>query len=318
LTNNRVTSVAGSGGREQRFGFFAQDFARIGSRFVFSVSARFDAWRNFNASSATKTISTNQTNVSKFPDRRETAFSPQVSMLYQATENVSFFALASKSFRAPTLNELYRGFRVGNVVTNANENLRAEKAVNFEAGASFVKDRFRLRGNFFLTKISSPVSNVTLSVAPNLIVRQRQNAGRTRTRGLEIETETRLGNLNFSVGYLLAESRVESFPANRTLENLSVPQTARHQLTFQTRYARRAWNFAFQGRASSAQFDDDLNLFRLEPYFQLDAFAAKKFKENLQLYVAVENVFNNRYSVGKTPIRTVSSPLNLRVGLRWK
>jgi outer membrane receptor protein involved in Fe transport len=102
------------------------------------------------------------------------------------------------------------------------------------------------------------------------------------------------------------------------LENLSVPQTARHQLTFQTRYARRAWSFAFQGRASSAQFDDDLNLFRLEPYFQLDAFAAKKFKENLQFYVAVENVFNNRFSVGRTPIRTVSSALNLRVGLRWK
>jgi outer membrane receptor protein involved in Fe transport len=169
LANNRATSLVGAGGRQRTYGFFVQDFARIGSRVVLSGSARFDAWRNFDASSATKTLSTDRTNVSKFPDRRETAFSPQVSMLYQATKNLSFFAVASKSFRAPTLNELYRTFRVGNVVTNSNENLRAEKAKNFETGANYGKDNFNVRGNFFLTEISQPVSNVTLSVAPNLI-----------------------------------------------------------------------------------------------------------------------------------------------------
>jgi len=215
------------------------------------------------------------------------------------------------------LNELYRGFRVGNVVTLSNENLTAEKANNFEAGANVGRRNFNLRGSFFLTDISQPVSNITLSTAPDLITRQRQNVGRTRTRGVEIEAETRLKNFNFSVGYLLADSRFAEFPANRSLENLFVPQTARHQFTFQTRYAKRDWSFALQGRASSAQFDDDLNLFRLEPYFGLDAFAGKRFKENLQVFVGIENVFNSQYSVGRTPIRTVSSPLNLRVGIRW-
>lgn len=315
--NNRATSVSGSGGRERTAGFFVQDFARIGKKFVLAASARFDAWRNFAASSATRTISTNQFNVVNFPDRDESAFSPQISLLYQATTNFSFFALASKSFRAPTLNELYRGFRVGSVVTNSNENLRAEKAFDYEAGASYGKDKFYLRGNFFLTEISQPVSNVTLSVTPSLIIRQRQNVGRTKTRGAEIEAEARLKNLDFSIGYLFADSRFAEFPANRSLENLFVPQTARHQLTFQSRYARRDWSFALQGRASSAQFDDDLNLFRLEPYFQLDAFAAKRFKENLQVFLAVENVFNSSYSIGKTPVRTIGSPLNLRVGVRW-
>ena len=156
-----------------------------------------------------------------------------------------------------------------------------------------------------------------MSVAPNLITRQRQNIGRTQTRGVEIEAETRIREINFSVGYLLADSRVAEFSANRNLENLFVQQTARHQFTFQTRYAKRSWSFALQGRASSAQFDDDLNLFRLEPYFGLDAFVAKRFKENLQVFVGIENVFNSQYSIGRTPVRTVSSPLNLRVGIRW-
>ncbi len=315
--NNRATSLLGAGGRERTVGFFVQDFARIARKFVLAASARFDAWRNFAASSQTRTLSNNQTNIVNFSDRNESAFSPQISLLYQASENFSFFALVSKSFRAPTLNELYRGFRVGNVVTNANEHLRAEKADNYEAGASFGAKNIYLRGNFFLTDVSQPISNVTLTVTPNLIVRQRQNVGRTRTRGAEIEAETRLRDFNFSIGYLFADSRFARFPANRSLENLFVPQTARHQLTFQTRYARRNWSFALQGRASGEQFDDDLNTFRLEPYFQLDAFAAKRFGENTQVFIAVENVFNARYSVGKTPVRTVSSPVNLRVGVRW-
>lgn len=317
IANNRPTSLSGAGGRERTFGFFAQDFARIGSKLVLSASARYDSWRNFAASSLTKTIATNQTNLIRFPRRDETAFSPQISALYQITNEISVFALASKSFRAPTLNELYRGFRVGSVITNANENLRAERAGNFEAGASFSKNKFYLRGNFFATTISDPVSNVTLTTTPSLITRQRRNAGKIKVRGAEIEAETRIQRFKISAGYLFSDSRVAEFPANRTLENRRVPQTARHQFTLQTNYAVKSWDFAVQSRASSAQFDDDLNTFRLEPYFQADAFVSKRFGENLQIFTGIENIFNSRYSVGRTPLRTVSSPINVRVGVRW-
>ena len=104
---------------------------------------------------------------------------------------------------------------------------------------------------------------------------------------------------------------------SQMITGLWVPQVARHQFTFQTRYAYKKWTLALQGRASGKQFDDDLNLFRLEPYAQIDVFVAKRLSEKLQIYTAVENIFNSRYSVGRTPIRTVSSPVNLRVGVRW-
>jgi outer membrane receptor protein involved in Fe transport len=318
LANDIVTTLSGAGGRERTFAVFFQDFVRLGSKLILAGSLRYDDWTNARGYSSTRNLLNNQTTATNFPDRNETAFSPQISALYQASENLSFFALASKSFRAPTLNELYRGFRVGSVVTLANENLKAEKATNFELGTSFSRKRFYFRGNFFFTEIAQPVANVTLSVTPNLITRQRQNAGKTRAAGVEIEAETRIKDFRFSLGYLLSDSRVAEFPANQALENLLVPQVARHQFTFQTNYSLKQWSFALQGRASSAQFDDDLNTLRLEPYFQLDAFAARKFKENLQIFFAVENVFNSRYSVGKTPVRTVSSPINFRIGIRWK
>ncbi|MGC2235545.1 MAG: TonB-dependent receptor, partial [Pyrinomonadaceae bacterium] len=240
------------------------------------------------------------------------------SALYQATKTLSFFMLASKSFRAPTLNELYRGFRVGSVVTLANENLKAEKAANFESGLSYSRNKFYFRGNYFFTEIAQPVANVTLIVAPNLITRQRQNVGKIRAQGLEFEAETKIEDFRISIGYLFTDSRVAEFPANQALANLFVPQVARQQFTFQTSYAKKDWSLALQGRASSAQFDDDLNTLRLEPYFQLDAFAARRLRENLQIFFAAENVFNSRYSIGRTPVRTVSSPFSFRIGFRWK
>ncbi len=43
-----------------------------------------------------------------------------------------------RSFRAPTLNELYRDFRVGNALTQANANLRPERLVGVETGFDWI------------------------------------------------------------------------------------------------------------------------------------------------------------------------------------
>ncbi len=281
-------------------------------------SLRFDRWKNFRALSSFLPFSTNRTATEDFPDRSEKAVSPGGSILFQATDDYSIYFNASGSFRSPTLNELYRGFRVGDVVTNPNENLRAEKATNFEAGLSYGKRNFFIRGNFFYTKIADAIANVTINTTPNLITRQRQNAGKTSVKGVEIEAETRVSALRFSFGYLLSDAKVLEFPSSRDLEGLRTPQVPLHQFTFQTNYSnKQGWSFALQGRASSEQFDDDLNQFRLEPIFQLDVFGAKKFKEKWQIFVGIENIFNSRYSIGRTPVRTVSSPINARIGLRW-
>src|SRR5204862_63671 len=80
--------------------------------------------------------------------------------------------------------------RVGNVLTLANEALKAERAKNVEAGilVSGLRDRVYLRAVAFCTGISDPISNVTLNATPTLITRQRQNLGRTLTCGVEADS----------------------------------------------------------------------------------------------------------------------------------
>ncbi len=320
FAGNRASSLAGSGGNQQMFGVFVQDVWRVSQKLNLSFGGRFDYWENKNALSSIKTLSNDQTNTRVFPDRTENAFSPRIAALYQINRNFSFVASYAKSFRAPTLNELYRAFRVGNVLTLANENLKSERADTFETGLNFVgfKGKLNLRGNFFITEVSRPVVSVTLTTAPNLITRQRQNVGKTRSRGFEFDAEyLPFTRVKLSASYLFTDSRVADFPANPLLVQKFLPQVARQQLTFQTVYRPTAkLTFSLQSRISAAQFEDDLNTLKLRPFSTSDIFASYKLKR-FEIFTAIENIFDSAYDIGLTPNRTVAAPRFVRVGLRF-
>ena len=318
---DRPTSLIGAGGRERSLGFFLTDIIALTPRLLLNVGARLDRWHNYDAWQVTRTLTQPRPSaINTFPDRVETAFSPRLSLLFKPQEKLSLTASIARAFRAPTLNELYRAFRVGDVLTLANENLRAERLTGGEMGArlALFDNRITVRSNLFWSEITRAVSNVTLSVTPNLITRQRQNIGRTRSRGVEIDAEARLArNWTLSGGYLFVDATVRSFPANTALENSRLPQVARHQLTFQLRYAHTSHGtFSLQGRASGSQFDDDQNRFRLDKYFTLDAFASYRIAQGVEIFVAAENLFNTRYEIGRTPVTTIGPPRFVRIGVR--
>jgi outer membrane receptor protein involved in Fe transport len=317
----QLTSAVGAGGRQGTVGVFLQDLIQITPRWLVTLGFRQDRWNHSDAQSTTRSFATGATTVTVFPERTETAFNPRASIMYRASDSLSLFVSGYRAFRAPTLNELYRAFRVGNVLTLANSNLQAERLTGGETGASVdaFKRRLNVRGTFFWSEITRPVANVTLSVTPTLITRQRQNLGRTRSRGVEIESEARIGNsVVFSAGYQFLDATVVSFPANTGLEGLWIPQVPRHLFTFQARYSnRRLLTLALQGRASSKQFDDDQNLLPLDPYFTLDAMVSRDLGYGMEVFGALENLTGQRYEVGRTPVTTLGPPLLGRVGLRF-
>jgi outer membrane receptor protein involved in Fe transport len=319
----RPGAFADAGGRERSWGLFVQGTARAAERLFLTATARGDRWRNYAAFESGRPIASGSpTTLRAFPDRAESSFSPRLSLLYKPIERVSVFASGGRAFRAPTLNELYRSFRVGDVLTLANADLKAERLAGVEAGAgvSALGGRLDARGAFFWAEVSRTVANVTLTQTPALITRQRQNLGRTRTRGFEVEAEARpLKQLTLSAGYTFNDARVIDFPANTSLEGLLIPQVPRSVFAFQVRYLPTSrLTLGLQGRASGAQFDDDQNLLRLGRYFTLDALASKQLSRHLDLFVAVENLFNRRFDIGRTPVLTLGPPLFARFGLRLR
>jgi outer membrane receptor protein involved in Fe transport len=315
--SGNATSKSGSGGRERNFGAYLQDRFRTGVRFTVTGRVRIDRWRNYRALRSDLSIGTGQTTETVFPDRGETAVSPGIAFNFAISSRLSAYVNAGGNFRAPTLNELYRGFRVGNIVTLSNEDLRSERALNVEGGVAFWLGRFAFRAGGYQNAVRDAVSNVTIDADSSPILRQRRNASRITVRGFEIDGQLRLSRIDITFGYLLSEATVTRFPEDPGLVGKRLPQSPAQQFTLRSLFrVTDDISAGVQARASSGQFEDDLNETRLDGYLQADVFAAKRFGR-IEAFGSIENLFNSRYAVGLTPVPTVSRPLTFRAGLRW-
>ena len=96
-----------------------------------------------------------------------------------------------RAFRAPTLNELYRPFQVGTVLTAANERLRPETLWGSELGGQVVVERLSAQATGFWNRLSDPIANVTLAEPMDGATRQRQNLGRARIAGVDLDVAWR-------------------------------------------------------------------------------------------------------------------------------
>jgi outer membrane receptor protein involved in Fe transport len=319
FTAGRATSLVSAGGRQRRAGFFAQDIFTITPRWILTLSGRYDNWRDSSAGSVTRTLATGAITPTFFAPKSKDAFDPRVNLTFQARPTVTLRAAAYRAFRAPTLNELYRGFRVGNVLTNANPNLTAERLTGGEAGASWTPtSRISGRVTGYWTEIVNPVSNFTLSVTPALITRERRNLGRTRSRGIEAEADFNITSYwRISAGYLYADATVLRAPQDVTLQGLWIPQVPRNQFTLQTVYSNpRYATAAFQFRASGKQFDDDQNLLPLGSFAVVDAMVSRPLHRYIEAFVAVQNLLNTQYAVARTPVESRGMPRMARGGVR--
>ena len=134
-----------------------------------------------------------------------------------------------RAFRAPTLNELYREFRVGNTITQANPALQSETVFGAEAGVDFVGETARLSATVFRHSLENVITNVTLSQVGGTITRQRRNAAAALSRGLDVDARKAFGNVRVELGYLFADSRYST--------GSRIAQVPKHQGTGQVTYA---------------------------------------------------------------------------------
>ncbi len=313
ISPSGAVTPAGGEGRQESAGLYLEDRAGLGARWSASLGERLDAWRNLEARLTTAA------GAMGLADRREHAASPRASLDFRASDRLSFSAAAYRAFRAPSLNELYRTFRVGNVVTQANPDLAAERLGGGEIGGLFTSPGARVtaRATLFWLEVDDAISNVTLAATPALITRRRENLGRTRSRGLEAQATARLARgWSLAGGYLSSDARVVSFPADRTLEGLDVPQVPSQQLSAELRRDVERGQLSLAARWVGRQFDDDQNQLPLAGYFTLDARASRAFGHGLSLFLAGENLLDRRVEVARTPALTLGPPRLLRLGLR--
>lgn len=214
-----------------------------------------------------------------------------------------------RSERTPTLNELYRAFRVGNALTMANSGLVPERLVGVETGFDWIAENNRLSLTLFRDDLSALIANATLSTSPNAILRQRRNIGNGISRGLQVSETYRWHNWRADLGYLFADARLATGPR--------LAQVPKQQGTGGLTYSKNDTLVSFGVRAFGLQFDDDINQFALPGYAALQLTAQRRLFRNLFAQAEIENLLDRQYLVALTPTPNTGAPRLWRIGLRW-
>src|SRR6185369_11624408 len=163
------------------------------------------------------------------PVHRAALFSPRLSAALPLAAGVALETAGYIAYRVPTLNELYCGFRAGNVVTNPNPALDPERLAGVEAGLAWSPARASARITAFYTRLEHAITNVTLSSTPTLITRERRNEDELRAAGIEAELSWRPAPFGITAFGAYTRSRFWHTPEQPDLEGLRVPQVPEWQ-----------------------------------------------------------------------------------------
>lgn len=235
-------------------------------------------------------------------------WSPSGGIVY-GLEHWRLRASGFRGFRAPTLNELYRAFRAGNALTLANPDLHPETLSGAEAGADYVSGTLRISATAFLSSLDGLITNVTRSITPSLITRQRANAASALVRGVQASVSKQWRSWGGEISWLLADSRYAT--------GYRIPQVPKNYGSARVFWTHRGAQLAAAMRASSLQLEDDLNLYILPGYSVFQLTARQSLKKGFTLQAAFDNLFNRQYVTGYSPTPLVGSPLLWRLGISW-
>jgi vitamin B12 transporter len=338
-TRERFAFVAGAGtrgriagGRTATAGGFAEAAWRRGALTV-TAGARLDRWSIADGRLHEKVLATGAVITdSAFAGRSGWEPTARTGLAWQAAGVLTLRTAAYLGWRLPTLNELYRPFRVGADATAANAALSPERLEGVEAGLDWrPRQGTRLGATLFANRLEGAIANVTLGRGPGTFpgvgfvaaggeFRQRRNLEAIDAKGVEIDAALDLGRWSLAGGWAFVDSRVEAGGAARPLDRLRPAQSPRHSVS-----ATLAWRgpkdarAAVTARYAGAQFEDDLNVQRLPDALTFDAAASLPLARGFALDVRAENLAGARVAAGIGPDGTVerATPRTLWIGLRF-
>jgi outer membrane receptor protein involved in Fe transport len=301
---------------------------------IVTGGVRLDRARSYDAERIERDTATGAITLnSPAPNRSDTVPTGRVGVRYAVNDAFWLRAAAYAGFRPPTLNELHRPFRVGNDITEANPTLKPETLQGIEGGFGGDVGAARWNLGVFYNRLKDPIANVTIGVGPGNFpnagfvpaggtLRQRQNAGEIKAWGVEADAA---GDITDLVGWRAAaaytDAEVHGGAKVPQLTGLRPAQTPKWTATGGLDiHPLEALSLSADLRYESKRFEDDLNSRVLSAGVTINARATWRFANDLEAYVAVENLADNKIEVGETAdgVESFAAPQTFRVGVTWR
>jgi outer membrane receptor protein involved in Fe transport len=298
-----------------------------------SVGARFDGWKESDGHLRQTVIATGASlNDDEYPDRSGTEFSPSAGITWQVSKAWRLRADAQQGFRVPTLNELYRPFRQGSNITEANPDLQTEHVTSGELGADGAFGHLRVGVAAFASLLRDAVDAVTIANGPANVPGigaipaggtglERLNLDRVRVAGARAYAEWRISDSL----RLRADVLAENTDILRASVNPALVGNRLVQVPDFTVVAGASWSapggieVTPRLRWIGAQFSDDQNQLRQTAVAVADLSLSRKLGRHARLVLTVENLGNARIEtdVSSNGVINVGEPRLAFVAIRF-
>ncbi|HEY4302603.1 MAG TPA: TonB-dependent receptor [Candidatus Didemnitutus sp.] len=329
--NGAFTRRRYAGGRQSDAGVFVLHTRDLGHGLRASAGVRADGWQDDDGH---RRDLASGVEIDDFSYARQNgvAFSPSAGLVWSASRDWQVRAALQESFRRPTLNELYRPFRVGNVITDANPALQTEKNFGAELGTRWTRGIFTFEAAGFWNQLRDPVANVTIAEGPANVpgigvvpaggeARRRLNLDQVRVQGVALSARWEIAaNLAGEAQYLLDDSEVREATVAPWLVGRRLAEVPRHSATLGLVWRpQQRITLSPRLRWVGAQFDDDRNTLRLAPATLFDLSVEIQVAAGWKIFVSGENLTNQLVQTGRSSDGTVNigTPRLVMAGVRW-
>ena len=327
------TRAREAGGEQLIVGSFLEGTKSLSPSTLVTFGARVDYWDQRNGIRKESNLENSSVLVDRhFADRNGISVNGRAGFRSDITDFLDVRASIYSGFRVPTLNELYRPFRVGNDITEANETLVNERMVGAEASLVWEYRRVSAQATIFRNDLFDPVLNTTITTAPGFnskfgvfipnggSLRQRRNVDRVETWGVELDAAVQVTDwFEISGGYLFSDPKISSSSIAPSLEGNRLAQVAKHQASLGVSVQpNERLHVSADVFLSSAQFEDDLNSRVLGHAVTMNLYIGYDLTESVEVYASAENLFDERVEAGRTAsgLITLGPPVFLWVGIR--
>ncbi len=317
-----------AGGESDTFGLFAEASFEPVDHLTLTAGARADHWSITHGFRKEVNIGGTTRSDDVFADRSGWEGTGRAGFALQASDTVKLRGAAYLGWRLPTLNELYRPFRVGADATAANELLAPERLKGAEIGVDIESGDFQFGATAFANKLDNAIANVGLGVGPanfpgvgfvaaGGIYRQRQNLDAINSKGVELDASYAVQDFTLRAGYAYVDATVEASGTAAALDGLRPAQVPRHFANIGASYDGDAVSANVNARYVGGQFEDDTNSRRLASAFTLDAGVGYNLGEKLRLELRAENLFDARVeaAIGSDGVIERATPRTIWAGI---
>ncbi|MBA2919009.1 TonB-dependent receptor [Sphingomonas sp. MAH-20] len=330
FVNGAPTRGRLAGGVSSTVGAFA-DLSWTPGTVTLSAGGRIDRWSIRDGFLNERTLATAAPLTdSHFPDRSGWEPTGRAGLAWRAADTLTLRAAAYAGWRLPTLNELYRPFRVGADATAANAGLSPERLQGAEIGIEYrPTTAVRLGATLFDNRLEDAIANVTIARGPGNFpgvgfvsaagsFRMRRNLDAIRSRGLELDATATLGPWRLDASYALTDARVRASGIAAPLDSLRPAQTPRHAASGSLGWTGRLLQASATVRYISSQFEDDQNSRRLADALTLDARLLVPVRKGLAIEARAENLTDTRVeaAVSADGVIERATPRTLWLGIR--